>query len=415
MGSINNRFFLSNVLIWIVLYIYVNNPLFQVTNGIGSIKLLYPFSLFYLFINLKIALYFAKILSKEMFIFLLLVLFAILRTAFGGDESYIRIFAVAFFENLVIPVSIAIYIFKSKNANWLDHILIVGITGSIISVLALVNPGFNYDIKGLQVLSEYSSKATFRSFGLADGLTYSYGISQAIILSVLISNSKDRLKYLLFSPLLIISCLFNARTGMLIVGLVLLYEILVYRRTKLLIALAISIISFNVFSDLLISTINNEDANLWVNSFFTEVGDLLMGTSNADYSSAEVLMEDMYVLPSNAQEWIIGSGQSSYLSFGANTDVGFFLQLKYGGLLFVMILYSLIILMISKTISHKNLRWFSALLIISFFIGNIKGDFIPSTGAFRLLFFMYICLLFNHRRMSHKMGSVAKYNFSLNR
>lgn len=386
--------YLKSIFLFIFLYLFINNPILEVTDGIGSIKLLYPIAIFYLFIYRKTFIYFLNLFKNEIFIFLLLIIFTVFRSAFGGDGIYIRIMAVAFFENIIISSFLVILVVKLKNISLLNNLIVVGAVGGILSCVALLNPGFNIFLKGIQVLSDFSSEALFRSFGFADGLTYSYGISQAIILSVLILNSKNRAKFFLFSPLIVISCLFNARTGILIVAILLLYEISVNRRVKLLLISLMIGITTITFSDTLTSFINNENGTAWVTDFFIQVGDLFTGSSNATVSTTDVLLTKMIVLPDNTTEWIFGNGQNNFLNSTNRTDIGFLLQLNYGGISFTLILYLIILMMVFKTYKYRELRWYSVLLIVSFLVANIKGDFIPNTGAFRLLFLIYIYLLY---------------------
>lgn len=397
MVSINVVGYFKNILLLLFLYLFINNPILQITDGIGSIKLLYPIAILYLFINRKATIYFIKLFKTEVFIFFLIFLFTVFRTVLGGDGTYIRIMGVAFFENIFISIFLVIFIQKLKNSNMLSSLVIVGAVGGIISSVALLNPSFNFFLKGIQILSDFSSDALFRSFGLADGLTYSYGISQGIILSVLILNSKDRLKYFLFSPLFVISCLFNARTGILIVAIVLLYEIFISRRIKLFLIWLIIIVSVIIFYDKLSSYINNDQGTAWVTDFFLQISDIFTNSSKADFSTTDVLFKNMVVLPENTLEWLFGNGKYNYLNNVKRTDIGFFLQLKYGGVFFTLILYLIPFLMVFKTYKFKDLRWFSVLLLISFFVANIKGDFIPNTGAFRLLFLIYIYLWYNKK------------------
>lgn len=386
-----------NIFAIICIYIYINNPILVMTNGIGTIKILYPIAIMYLIYYHRSSIYLFTVFKTETILFILLLIFTIFRTAFGGNELYIRSMTTAAFENVIITAFLAIFLMKNKGDNWLNSIILVGIVGALISVACLTNPSINIYIKELQVLNDFSTEATFRSFGLADGLTFSYGISQGIILSILILNSQNKLKYLLFSPLLIVSSLFNARTGILIVGVILIYEIFANRRIKFFAIIGGVFLTVVTFSDFLILSVDNEDATKWVSGFFLEIGDSLTGSKNADYNTAEVLFEDMVVLPSDTLEWIFGSGQSSFLSSDKNTDIGFFLQLKYGGLIFVILLYSIVFYMFFKTYKDKKNRWFSVLLFVSFILANIKGDFIPSSGGFRLLFLLYVILTLTGR------------------
>ena len=335
--------------------------------------------------------------------------YTLFRTAFGGDDSAIRVFAVAFYENIFISIFLMVFLVNLKKSDWLDSIIITGIVGALISVFSLLNPSINLFIKDIQVLSEFSMESDFRSFGLAEGLTFSYGISQAIILCLLIINSKKRMLFLLFTPLFIVSSLFNARTGIIIVVLILVYAIIAFRRIKLLIFLIALLFVISILSDQLIILLDNDKSFDWINNFYLEIGDLFTGSTNADYNTTQTLFVDMVVLPSNTIEWIFGSGQSLFLSYSNSTDVGFFLQLNYGGLVFTCMLLILVLMMFFKTFKEKESRWFSVLFLISFFIANMKGDFIPSTGAFRLLFFVYLCLLYyNKKTMFVETNKIVK-------
>lgn len=409
MTNIATNGFLYNVLFIFFLYIYINNPLLQLTNGIGSIKLLYPIALIYILKNLRQSIYFFKLIDKEIIVFICLFFYTLFRTAFGGDDAAIRVFAVAFYENIFISVFLMVFLINLKKNDWLNSIIITGIVGALISVFSLLNPSINLFIKDIQVLSEFSMENDFRSFGLAEGLTFSYGISQAIILCLLIINSKKRMLFLLFTPLFIVSSLFNARTGIIIVVLILVYAIIAFRRIKLLIFLIALLFVISILSDQLIILLDNDKSFDWINNFYLEIGDLFTGSTNADYNTTQTLFVDMVVLPSNTIEWIFGSGQSLFLSYSNSTDVGFFLQLNYGGLVFTGMLLILVLMIFFKTFKEKESRWFSVLFLISFFIANMKGDFIPSTGAFRLLFFVYLCLLYyNKKTMFVETNKIVK-------
>ena len=112
---------------------------------------------------------------------------------------------------------------------------------------------------------------------------------------------------------------------------------------------------------------DNDKSFDWINNFYLEIGDLFTGSTNADYNTTQTLFVDMVVLPSNTIEWIFGSGQSLFLSYSNSTDVGFFLKLNYGGLVFTGMLLILVLMIFFKTFKEKESRWFSVLFLISFF------------------------------------------------
>src|SRR5690606_24337795 len=184
--------------------------------------------------------------------------------------------------------------------------LITGSIASIISTLILFTPSFRSYILDITVTTEYLERVTHRGFGLADGLTYSYSIILAIILIIGLLNYKNNRWIVLFLPIFILSIGLNARIGL----LVLLIGLIVFFITKnilksiryisIITVMAIAVFSFVDFQKI----IGESQADFFI-QFWLELEDVFLGTSQASYSTANVLFEDMFVLPNNMQEWLI--------------------------------------------------------------------------------------------------------------
>lgn len=406
-----NLFSVKYIAIIIALYLFINNPVLVSLGGIGTIKILYPIGFIYLIFYNKLS-EIAKMFKKEIVFFILIILFSFIRAAFGGEMDYVRTFIIALIENIIIANFLAYILIRNPDSNWKTPVIHIGILGAIISTACFANPTINIFIKNLQVSNDFIFENNFRNFGLADGLTYSYGITQGVIFSLLLLNLKNNYKYLLFIPLFLISILFNARTGIFSVFFVLLYIIIVRKKFKTLIILfAIFFMSSLVLenSQLLVK---NEQTVEWVTGFFKEINDLVTGSNTADYNTSQVLFEEMLVFPSNTTEWIVGSGVSSFGLQNKSTDIGFLLQLKYGGLVFTTLLLLLFLTMIKRLYFLKKYGWYLYLIIIATIISNLKGDFIPNSGGFRLLFLIYVIIIHIEKLIVKRNSQISFTNQS---
>jgi hypothetical protein len=376
----------------VALYVFINNPILVSLGGIGTIKILYLLAFAYLIFFKKLSELF-NLFSKELLLFILIIVFSFVRAAFGGEISYVRTFIVSLIENIILTNFLAYILIKEPDSNWKTPIIHVGILGAIISTACFVSPIINIFTKTLQVSNDFIYESDFRNFGLAGELAFSYGITQGIILSLYLLNLKNNYHYVLFIPLFIISILFNARTGIFPVFCAILYLIFIERKFHiLLIFWVVFLVSFLISENSQL-VIKNEQTLEWVFDFFKQINDLVSGSNEADYNTTQTLLKDMLILPSNLSEWIVGSGVSSFRLQNNNSDVGFFLQLKYGGVVFATLLMLLFWTMIKRIYLFKRYGWYLFLLITVTVISNIKGDFIPNSGGFRLLFFIYVIIV----------------------
>lgn len=127
----------------------------------------------------------------------------------------------------------------------------------------------------------------------------------------------------------------------------------------------------------------NRGSEDFIESFAEEIEKV---SSTGDFKDTTLgALFRMMILPDNFVDWIIGRGYYAFGVQGAkNTDVGFALQLNYGGLLYVIPLYYLII-RFTKKLFKLGLVKLAVLFIMTFFIANFKGPYLPESGMFRLL------------------------------
>ena len=324
----------------IILYLFVNNPIF-VGIEIGSVKLLYIIALLFFLFNRKSILVFKRY-RIESFIYLLLLLYVLLLFLFGSDSGMLRTIIVAFIECLILPVFIVEFYYKYlSKTDFYKPILIVGSIGAVISSLCFFIPEINLFFRSIQQMTEKMFYIENRGYGLSEGLTYSYSLVQACIFYIGLTNLKTNKWFIFFIPFLFLSVAFNARIGIIILFVSLLIYLLQNRSFKQLIySLLIFVIVFLFLNQIDFESINNF-AFIWVREFFYEISDTIFNTQLAQFSTVNTLIHDMYVVPDNISEWIVGRGNTMYGVMGG-TDVGYLQLLNYGGL-FLIFLFAILI------------------------------------------------------------------------
>ena len=380
---------MKQIIFIIILYFFINNPVFQVL-GFGSIKLLYPLVILVaLLINKRIITLVISRYPKEILCIFSLMLYTLLRGMLNGDfiEGYKHL--VNLIELFLLSFSITTIYFRYLSHVDFDKLLLhVGIVGSIISVYCFVNPSFNNFVRNdLTVFQEKMVDILFRGFGIAIGLTYSYAISQAIILSMGLLQIKKYKWISFFIPIFLISILFNARIGMIPLFISLVLFLFQKKGNVMYIAPFLVLILFTL--NYLQAHSSSEESLSWATDFFYSISDFFMGTNNASANNLDVLVENHIVLPDTTIQWIFGRGENLFLKKGHNTDIGYLLQLNYGGIIQLFIIFMFIVTISKRLYRIKEFN-FMILFIFTCLICHIKGVFLPDSEAFKLLFLIYI-------------------------
>ena len=374
----------------IILYLFVNNPIF-VGIEIGSVKLLYIIALLFFLFNRKSILVFKRY-KTESILYLLLIIYVLLRTIFGSDSDMLRTIIVAFIECLILPVFIVEFYYKYLSKTYFyKPILIVGSIGAVISSLCFFIPEINLFFRSIQQMTEEMFYIENRGYGLSEGLTYSYSLVQACIFYIGLTNLKTNKWFIFFIPFLFLSVAFNARIGIIILFVGLLIYLLQNRNFKQLIySILIFVIVFLFLIQIDFESINNF-AFIWVREFFYEMSDTLFNTQLAQFNTVDTLFYDMYVVPGTISEWIVGRGNTMFGVMGG-TDVGYLQLLNYGGLVLIS-LFAILIFHMSKRILKFKFYFFLLFFLSVFFISEIKGNYIPNSGAFRFLCLLYVFMI----------------------
>lgn len=305
-----------------------------------------------------------------------------------------------FFYDLLLMIegfacSWAIYSFLNEHKLKLDKILIItSVVASIISCFLLLNPEITFYVKNslLKYPEQVLDTFLFRGYGLADSLLYAYPVVQgfcaAFILMKVGGNNVVLNTSLLF---LFVSIVCNARSGFvpIVIALVLL---LIYKRTILLgysIAIVVFLLVFAGSLNIFIAKNEMLDESLeWAGTSIDIVDDFMHGRKS---ENVEVLLGDMVVWPSTLEEWILGQGKNLFFDKQSNTDIGYFIRLNYGGVLYCFPWLCFCFFMYRRL--YKTNRGMALLMFLSLLYLNYKGDFFAVNPATRLFFLVYVSSL----------------------
>lgn len=329
----------------IILYLFIYNPP-VVGLPVSFAKAVLPFALIYLMFTRSLG--FLRKIKVEILLFLVLILYTICRDLASGEmvQSSTNLFM--FLDSLISSSFLIILLrryFKISNVDaFFDTIIKTGFLASVITIILLIFPGLS-DFVRYKLLEQtiYTEATASRTFGFSEGLTFSYGIVQGVILSILIFRLKYNKYYFLFIPFFLISIMFNARIGFVPLIIALIYLIVIQMSVKGVIYLLIGagLLYYIIFQTDLLA--NYSKTLAWSADFFSQLGDLLLGTSNAEFDTFEVLQE-MIVLPNNLNEWYFGTGKFIFENSYRTSDIGYILQLIYGGIIYVLLLWGIFLL-----------------------------------------------------------------------
>ena len=174
-----------------------------------------------------------------------------------------------------------------------------------------------------------------------------------------------------------------------------LYIILIEHKFSLLGQLFVAVLLLVLF--LQQTNLLDEHANTleWIAEGFMEISNLLSGEQSDEVSTFDALAK-MIVIPDTVMGIIFGTGRSVYLERN-NSDIGYIIQLNYGGVISVLF-FIIIVFKLYRKLKRNNLsknRWFNYVFLGTFLICNIKGHFFSTLSGIRmlmLLFFVYVLL-----------------------
>lgn len=391
-GLVKHMFF------WIIIYVYIYNPPF------AFLPLSPKFFLYLLVIPFLIKVKFKRYLGYFKALLLIIgviILYSFLRE-FGLLKFELLLLNITFlFEILLIPiVIILLYESLEIRGELIFNLILVGFIASLFTLSMIIIPSLSDFIRyRLLRTDEYTEAVSLRTFGLAESLTFSYGIIQGLMAILVLFYSKDNKKIVLLIPLFLVCILFNARIGFTAVILgVFFYYLYSFKIINLIVTFCMLSISYFILTQTNLFSGQKETVE-WGLDFFTQSLDFLTGTRSSNSNTFDTLFGEMMVLPSNESEWLFGNGVNIFgKSFGVTSDVGYIIQLYYGGIIYMSLMFSLVVCFFSyiKALPRKEFMLGSCFLLILLFC-NIKGNIFIPIGILRLIVLMIIYWFINSK------------------
>jgi hypothetical protein len=396
----------KNFFIIILLYIYLFQP--PVINKniylVLEVIILVPYLLT---TNLRPFLSLIVRLKYEILLLGLIILYSILRDLAAGDEVYSFRFAAWTFQAFIFGYAIIDLFETSKKYSGKKYNLFIllywtSFIGAVLTFLLITNKSLSDHYNAIQLddFEAYDALETrYRAFGMSENLTFTYsyvlGFFAGYTLLVIRKNALLIIPFLLF----VLGVFFNARIGF--TGIIFFTVILLLRRqwANLFITggLSVGIVTCIILSsaDLVDMITSNSD---WAFQFFYDISDSLFGThlnTNPGGSTIQTLTRDFIIFPDSVLHWIFGSGESLFVKIGGNSDIGYIIQLNYGGILFLALIMAFVFYLCYRLYKILGWRhWYFIVFTLSVFVLNFKGFIFAATPGGRFLFFLYVYFIY---------------------
>lgn len=387
-----NKSFVCFIVIF--LYCFFHNPILTLTNGIGLIKFLYPLALIFAFTNSRIKSYFGAF-RKEWSLFLTLLLFSVFRYIIGGDGTVAYSHLIMVIECFILPIVFVGYL-DNKQVSYNDFIrciLIVSTVASVISTLCITIPSFGYYVRySLLSMSDdaYLSNVLYRGFGISEELTSGYGYIQGACVAIGLKYIKNNKWFAPFIPLVFMSAFLNARTGVIVAVVGVLAVFVTSKSIRSIFVTFILLFVFIKLAPTFLSYLNlSDDSIKFMTDFFEETDDMRSG-GIASSSTSSDLFGRMIVLPDGLSQWIIGRGYSLFeATYNIRSDVGYIIQLNYGGIIYLALWASFLLSVYKKMKLYSVDKFIIILFFCAFLILNIKANYLANCGTFRFMLLLY--------------------------
>lgn len=396
----------KNILAYIVfivlLYMILFDPPFLFFRGLFSpSNVIILFSCFFALLRPNVIRTVLHDYKNIVTLFAFLFLYVVFRSGIEGETSTISEHLLAIVSMFVtVPVLLDALrrngYYSAKDV--IKAILVTSSIASVITLLCIISPEFGAYIK-YEVMQVSQDTILFdldyRGFGFGNQLTSTYGYIQGLCFALGLFYLKDNKWVLFFLPLIFISALLNARTGALIavVGFVI-YLVSSFSLSKGLLILTTSVVVISLSYSLIVKYLGLSQETIdWLLNFSEQMEAVAEERDLGAARTTYLLFDEMWILPESLEEWIIGKGYSIYLGsekVSKTSDVGWIVQLNYGGLIY-MVLLLVAFWNLFKKIHKKGDRRIFYLLVISFVILNSKCSIYPRVGLiplFMILFYL---------------------------
>lgn len=324
-------------------------------------------------------------------------------------------FVASFFQSYFVPFLFIYFISRSKflQSHLSDCILCMCFIAGVITLLAIVEPSFSMfcmnhateDSKDrFQELYVYGNFSHFRSYGLSESLNFTYAYVISVIGAYVLST-----RFKLYTPfllvLIIITIIFNARIAFVPI-LVSFFYLIFFNRgdSRNIRSFILTIAGFSLLSICMLKlypSLYNE----WGLSFFSDLTSTISGEGDGTLNT---LTGSMWVVPDNAFDFIFGTGENLFHSRTSNSDVGYILQLNYGGLVLLILVLSYFVYISHRIFKVLSIHhWFTLIFIVSVFVLNFKGFYLAAIPGPRFLTFLYVYYIYSSRKQINSLNPLC--------
>lgn len=418
---------ITKYLIFAFLFLYIYTPLvllpFNVTHILSIIALT--------FLCTKYTRRFFCILnSPDLLPFIVLHLFIIIYTLVlnslcSGDFSTTYVTASTLVEVLpcAIFISIVLLSIKIDLMKFYDIMLGIGLFQVVWVILSLIFPGLREwilsDPANHVILDAEGIFNKFRMFGLARGYTFSMPLFQGVcVIIAFVSGVYKSARYYLLIPLYLFSIVLNARIALVSLFIVIFvivcfeYKKHFIKQTILTICFFLSIFCVVQFIGYKAENSTSFDSWVWMYSTIDEVISFAEGNPKGTLA---VLTDNMWFRPEGVN-LLFGTGENVFFRSYQSSDIGYVINLYYGGVLFSIILYLSYFTLLFKT---RSKLFFERIINISvcvyLFVANLKGlVFMPNeviNGVILMIVFSIAARKFHESNSEASFHSVKTGNF----
>lgn len=403
------KLFMKYSFLVLLIYIYLFDP-FYFPIGFGSkqfsIVLLYIVAFFYSVIKRGKYKQFTKVFKTDLGFLLVIFVLSLLITLNGGSFSLFGNQIKMYFANFLVPILIINYAFWigiNDEDQFMRLLLVVGTVASIGTMICLLSPSIGNTYKLSVINLEQGSFLTdgFRGFGFSTRLTSDYGFIEGAMLALGVYYGKKNKWFYLFFLFAFFAVIFNARTGIIVAAIGIVFALLLQTRKiiyTLMVGILVVLFVANI-EPLMYSFMDavgfDAKAMNWISEFFADLTTIVESKDVMSTGIGETLFSDMVLWPESVEHWLFGSGQSIfYEGFHSkgHSDLGFFIQLNYGGIFFFTILMAYM-LHIFRRLWKCGYKYMALFYICSFIVLNIKANFALRQGGilgFYLLIYYFL-------------------------
>ena len=382
----------------IILYLFIYSPdIFFLRGFLNPGNLVLYSSFVYFLIHPKIFKHHIHNFKREFFFFSAILAFVLMRNLGEPNYPFTMQSILAFMKLFVVVPFLMFYAWKNKfysEAELIKSFLLVGTVASIITTICIIFPQINSYLKDqviqLEIVGVDSAIMEYRGFGFANSLSSHYGYVQGFIAGLGCFYLKDNKWFLFFIPFVILSALVNARTGVIVVFVGILLSVITTKKSYAIAIILFALILLPNLEAILSSIGLSEETLVWLLGFQDEIEAVAQSGSLGSSSTAETLFGEMAVLPDGISQWLIGRGYDIFHGgIGINnSDVGWYRQLNYGGLVYISLFYGAVLYILLNLLRHHHFTYMMYFLCV-FLVLNTKSSIYPLYTIFSVMMFLY--------------------------